>query len=604
MKRLDISWGKSVRQKMNNLSVKKKMMITFGIVVILPILFVGIFLTTRMKAMALEQSMDELHAEVDRVSNQVNDLVSFVMTLQNEAIAEPKLFDIIHRDYHTTYEIVEDYRDFTRFLDYESTYGSIADMRIYVDNQSLLNNMDFMVADEGVKDSWWFKQAMVNEGQHLAWFHRDTIKQKDYLMVTKGFTTSKGVQAVMMTLIDLNSLGNILKDEVHDVYILDQAGYILANNERIVVGQTLYDHLGLYVINKDEEWRDFVFGEKSQLIKKELNFSSLRQPLYVFATIPLNQVLASANDASRLGMTIIIISIIGTIILIYLSSDLLTRRLNKLITDMGHVAKGNFQHVEVYDSKDEFGLVSKHLFDMSQSLETLIEENTFMHQKERDYMLAREQMKFDVLSSQVNPHFLFNVLESIRMKAFVSGEREIAEVVKLLGQSFRRNLEISSDLVSLQEEVEFVEHYFKIQKFRFEERIDYMIAVDPMCYDYNILPMLIQPIIENAFVHGLESAQAGGRIELHVKAVDDRIRIEIIDNGVGIGDRILAQFNKGFIEHSKKGRRHIGLNNIAQRIEYYYKGEGSMTISRPEVGGTQVTMLVPLMEVEDENTSC
>lgn len=252
----------------NDLSVKGKMMLTFGLVVILPILFVGIFLTSRMKTMAYKQSMDEVEAEIERIANQVNQEVAFAMTLQNEVIAEPKLYDVIHREDLTTYDIFMAYNAFDKFKDYESTYAGIEDMRIYVENKHLLNNLDFMMSDPVTRNSWWYRQAVLNEGEHLASYHVDAIKGKGFLMITKGFVTSKGKQAVMMTLMNLDHLGRILEDEVHDVYLIDRAGMILASHDDKKIGSTLYSQLGVYGINQADTWRDMVGDEKTQMLKR------------------------------------------------------------------------------------------------------------------------------------------------------------------------------------------------------------------------------------------------------------------------------------------------------------------------------------------------
>ncbi|QHQ62961.1 hypothetical protein Ana3638_21040 [Anaerocolumna sedimenticola] len=165
--------------------------------------------------------------------------------------------------------------------------------------------------------------------------------------------------------------------------------------------------------------------------------SMLSTPLYLVSAIPIKQMVATSKEAAMFGGWVICLSLVGGLALIFALSSLAS------------------------------------------------------HQQEQHYLLYKEQMRFEVLASQVNPHFLFNVLESIRMKAHVNGEDEIATIIKKMGALIRRNLELSNDYITLREELSFVKDYLLVQNFRFGNKINSNICCEDELLDLTVLPLTI-----------------------------------------------------------------------------------------------------------------
>ena len=139
-----------------------------------------------------------------------------------------------------------------------------------------------------------------------------------------------------------------------------------------------------------------------------------------------------------------------------------------------------------------------------------------------------------MLANQMNPHFLFNVLETIRMKAHSRGESELAQIVKTLGKLLRRNLETGSELTTLEAELSLVVDYLALQKFRFGDKLEYQIRVAEEAKTFPLLPLTIQPLVENAVVHGLEKKEGKGRVWVDVSRSGDYLSILVRDDGVGM----------------------------------------------------------------------
>jgi len=180
------------------------------------------------------------------------------------------------------------------------------------------------------------------------------------------------------------------------------------------------------------------------------------------------------------------------------------------------------------------------------------------------------------------------------MKAHCNGQDEIANIVKILAKLMRRNLEVTNKLVSLESEIELMNNYFIIQKFRFGDRIKFVINILCDIRKYQVIPLLFQPIVENAFVHGLEGKEGQGKLIINLERNEDYLLISIIDNGVGIEriklNTIIDQLN----DFNNDDKRSIGLCNVNQRIKLLYGERYGLEIDSEENEGTKVVIRLPI----------
>ena len=204
-----------------------------------------------------------------------------------------------------------------------------------------------------------------------------------------------------------------------------------------------------------------------------------------------------------------------------------------------------------------------------------------------------------MLANQINPHFLFNTLETIRMKSIASGEKEVATMLKLLASLLRYNLGIKGQPVPLIQELEAIQNYLNIQHMRFEDRVSYDIVT--MCDINNImiLPLLIQPLVENSFSHGLEDRVSGGFIYIliNTEEIDGKriMNISVKDNGSGIDEEKLEELNNNLKEKNDDiDSTHIGIVNVNSRIKLFYGKEYGLSIKSDFGEGTIVTITIPV----------
>nr|WP_281380431.1 sensor histidine kinase [Gracilibacillus halotolerans] len=202
-----------------------------------------------------------------------------------------------------------------------------------------------------------------------------------------------------------------------------------------------------------------------------------------------------------------------------------------------------------------------------------------------------------MLASQINPHFLYNTLEMIRMKALMNKDPEVAQLVKMLSKMMRSSLERTDRLISIEKETELISYYLQIQQMRFGEDFSYHVEVEETLKKYYILPLIIQPLVENAMIHGLEAKEDRGFIRIVLLERKDFLEIEVTDNGVGIPRDTLKEIQERMdVETYQSEGNRIGLHNVQQRIKLYHGKDYGLTIESIHGLGTTVHMKLPKIE--------
>ncbi len=211
------------------------------------------------------------------------------------------------------------------------------------------------------------------------------------------------------------------------------------------------------------------------------------------------------------------------------------------------------------------------------------------HSARNERILERQQLRLNearlaALSSQINPHFLFNTFNSVA-SLVRSNPEQARQVVYKLSKILRRLLRQEDNLISLRDELSFIDDYLSIEMVRFGDKLRFTKEVDPACLDHMVPSMLLQPIIENSIRHGLASKVAGGTIHVKADRKGDRLLIQVEDDGVGIPEGKLARiFEQG-----------IGVNNVNERLKVLYGNTYTMWIDSTVDEGTRTGIEIPLL---------
>lgn len=216
--------------------------------------------------------------------------------------------------------------------------------------------------------------------------------------------------------------------------------------------------------------------------------------------------------------------------------------------------------------------------------------------------LIRKRVEYNALQNQIDPHFLYNTLDSIRSRALLDENREIASMTEILSKFFRYCISHSESLVQIREEVNHIKDYYYIQKYRFEDRFDMEIEAEGEdIYDYYIPKMTIQPLVENAMIHGLEKVNRKGHLILRLHQTDRKVVITVSDNGMGMKldqlEKMNQRMSSALYSGSKKGKHNsIAVANVNARIKITFGEEYGIHYQSWENEGTDAIITIPKID--------
>ncbi|WP_068787180.1 sensor histidine kinase [Paenibacillus phocaensis] len=344
---------------------------------------------------------------------------------------------------------------------------------------------------------------------------------------------------------------------------------------------------GAYI--EAEQTQRYIREEAQELVDLELE---QYKPIYedmMFTTDKLNQ----------LGILLVVTAAAFSILLAIWLSRSITGPIRRLVATAKQISKGRMDtKAPESDSNDEISILCRAFNGMIDNIQQLMAEN--IHNLEKDRLVKELELK--TLQSQINPHFLFNTLNSISKLAYLEGAAKTSDLAVSVSRLLRYNLQKLDQAVPLREEVAHVTEYMNIQKARFRDRIAFVMNIDERVLDAMIPCLTLQPILENAFVHGIEQMEEGAVLELMIrqgKGEEDQVEIEIRDNGVGMSretvSKLLQSVRGEAPRFGGKGQSTgLGTHNVFKRLHLFFDGQERIAIDSEEGAGTAVSFTLPL----------
>lgn len=285
-----------------------------------------------------------------------------------------------------------------------------------------------------------------------------------------------------------------------------------------------------------------------------------------------------------------------TLFLSYQIPKSITRPLKKLTEVTEQVAEGNLIVRSDVQTGDEVGVLSDSLNTMIDKINGLLEQVT----KEQ---VCLRKAEFELLQSQINPHFLYNTLDAIIWLAEAGEQKKVVSMVRSLSEFFRTSLNRGKDIIPVKEEVLHVRSYLEIQQVRYQDILNYEIDMPEELGKYMIPKITIQPLVENALYHGIKNKRGSGTINIRGSRQDNLLVIEIEDDGIGISKERLWQVNDGIQKKVLTGKDIYGLYNVNERIRLNFGEEYGINIESTYGEGTVVRIKLPCLEELPEESA-
>ncbi|MBW5445164.1 HAMP domain-containing protein [Cohnella sp. CFH 77786] len=596
-----------IQEYLNNVRIKNKLILSYVLVVFIPVLIVGIFLTARYRQDVIEQATLQTINNVDRVKQRMLDLTRVPTAISRNLQADRKLMYTVNAEYPTTLDVVHAYWDYSNFKEYLEQNKEISSIRFYTTNPSLLDNWEFIKVTDKIENAFWYRNAMKQNIVHWFDLADETKENKKYLSLVRKITFPQfRTSGVLVIAVNEDQLNGILRQEPFDTMIVDEQGFIAASNHAAWNHAHISElQLGNQLTGKPTGTYQIKYnGKLCKAIVEDLQPQT--SGIHIISIFEIDSIVNEAKHVSILGFLIIAGSLLIAIILIYMFSGVLSRRIRVLNRELYKVGLGDLRIISEIRGNDEIGLLSRQFNNMVASLRRLMDEVAESQRIKNRLELRQRDIKLKMMASQINPHFLFNALESIRMNAHIKGQDQLASVVEMLGFIIRRNLDIGSRNIPLEDELESVRCYLEVQKFRLgDDRLTFRIHMDPKVegQEFHIPPLVIQPLVENAVVHGLDDVEQGGKIDISIYKSGGFIRFEVTDNGCGIPEAKRKEILSSLSDMEETENYRIGLRNVHQRLYMMYGEPCGLVIDTEEGKGTRVSFQIPLGGTQLGNAS-
>lgn len=376
----------------------------------------------------------------------------------------------------------------------------------------------------------------------------------------------------------------LISDDVQNIEIVSGKKAILQKVNYSLMGQPDYSKLGGRGWYIDNEYQRLVsYSTSTALNWKLISYVSLSS-LYA--------------DVYKVRKTIVVACLIAVLLMsligVLMSVDFVSS-IGKLVSGMERVRKGENDVTIALDRKDEIGFMGEAFNHMISEITTL-EKWVFREQ------LTRKEAELKALQSQINPHFLFNTLETVNWMAILNNVPEISKTITALSSLMEASIMRGDAFIPLGEEFSYIDNFIYILTKRFEGRLTVEKQTDPDALDVVIPKLLIQPLVENAVYHGVENSRGQCRVYIGAQIIKQILCITVEDNGAGMDEQelttLMAQLavedNTYFAANGQNKRKGVGLNNVNRRIKLYYGPEYGLEIESKKGEYTRILVNIPL----------
>lgn len=481
-------------------------------------------------------------------------------------------------------------------------FETILDSRSDILNVGIIGTNGRMLINEGQESvnpdldlstqEWYTEPLKTNASVSLTSSHVQHIisGQRPWVItLSRGIRDqSSGVEKAGVFFIDLNySAISELCDQNNIgnrgyAFILDAEGNIVYHPQQ----QQLYNELQTENISLIlEADSDTVLTGKG---KNERLYTLSRSEKTGWTTVDcvnVDELLKESNKAQSIYVLIAAALVIVALFLTRFIAGTITSPIQRLRDSMARVQEGDFDVPDVVETaENEIGSLTRSFNVMTRRIRELMDQNV------RDQE-AKRKSELKALQSQINPHFLYNTLDSIIWMAEGKKNEEVVLMTASLARLLRQSISNEDEVVPIAQEVEYARGYLTIQKMRYKDKMEFQIDVDPAILHINLIKLVLQPVIENAIYHGLKYKESKGLLIVKGFMKNGNAVLQVIDNGVGMDEETLAHiYDRHKVNYQSNG---VGVYNVQKRLQLYYGSAYGITYESKVGVGTTATITIP-----------
>ncbi len=573
------------------------MVLVYLICMILPLLVTDGIVFGLLEHYEKREEEYRMASVADSVRYLVNSSFDEAVTAINKIYLDEDIYKFLDDDFESAYDFYE-----KRYQIKESKINpldggkesALSSIILCSENPGIVNGGNFY----NLKDIKYIKWAdlLASKSSIVVFFYYPTddvrsISNKKRVAVIRMLDHYSWYKRNMMVYVDLDF--SVLQRKMKAMTY--EYAVFLCEGDRILLSSPLqksvnmdYETLGDDVrIDYETPWN--IYGRNLRIIVSgsESNFKRI------------------IRDHASIIVLLLIMNLLAPIILIRFINRSFAVRLYRISKAFDEADIDNNKGIDAENvGNDEIGLLIRGYNRMVERLNTLIRTNYTARLERQEMELARQNAELSALHSQINPHFLFNILENIRMRSLIKNEKETASMIEKLATLIRQNVSWSTDSSTIEDEISFIKSYLELQKYRFSEKLKFEISVRDDCKDYLVPKLTLVTFVENSCIHGMEGKTAACYIYVRVYKNENTLIMEIEDTGSGMNDEEVIYLNDRMnnctLGDVKQGS-HVGMLNACLRLRMSSALTAKFNLESEKGVGTYITITVPTDRLKISN---
>lgn len=434
---------------------------------------------------------------------------------------------------------------------------------------------EFLESDAGIK-------ILYDDPSHYSIKGREAVISFIGKIYDAALFPKKKIVGIYLMNIPLSEieLSQKIKEEPSQgqIYLLNEDNQIIFATDKESCGKQL-------------PWKEEDLGKDTYISSKKIGTSGLKIEYILSEKILFSQINYIRNQI----LIVLILAIVVTLVLGYIIYCVFQKKMSMLLESMKKVQHGNFETRLQVDSEDEIGKISSSFNEMCEKLNIYVEQ---VYKSE----IQRKNAEINALQTQIDPHFLYNTLESIKAKALTNNDEDAAEMIAILGNLFRWSSRTGKKIASLDEELEYVRNYLVLQSYRYNRQLEISMDIQDEYLDYAVPKLILQPIIENVIKHALDNVERKKLVGILARKKENTLELTIYDNGKGISKEKLQEISEQLLKTEIQDEfESIGIQNVNQRLKLMFGSEYGLQIKSIEGYGTAVKIKIPILTKSEMN---
>ena len=576
-------------------SIQSTMLVSFSALMVLAMLVFMVIAMRYTSGTIYENSINYMSQIIQQVNYDIDTYIEYMENISSVIAKSSDVPRYLFDQNQTEAEReAEKERILTQFQTIMESRDDIYNVAAVAKNGRYIINQgdDELTGYVDIESLDWYQAAMESKsGIAVSSSHVQNAIQSSYkwvITLSRALVNNQTGEREGLFFVDLNYsaisdlCNNNSLEEKGYIFVLDAEGNIVYHPKQ----QLMYGGLKTENIDAIMECReDSLIIDEGGDSKLYTMSKSKRTGWTVVGAAYTSELLKNNEQAQMWYLLVASILLLAVIGISSIISREITKPIRSLRDSMRKVQNGQFgTHVEVI-TENEIGSLGRSFNLMTSEIQALMEQNVYEQKQKR-----KSELK--ALQAQINPHFLYNTLDSIIWMSEAGENDEVVEMTSALARLLRQSISNDKEEVELEKEIEYVKNYLTIQKMRYKDKLEFFIYVDPRVAHVPIIKLVLQPLVENAIYHGIKYKETKGNLKIYARPVDGRVEIVVADDGIGMDEDVMEHI---FDEHRKEQKRNgVGVPNVQKRLKLQYGSEYGIRYESVKGAGTKAVITIPV----------